>query len=1064
MGIRGVWSLENVELKKPQGDWVDITNVFVSDAQNVGYTKFYSTNNNDRNEYKLNFSTNTATRTTHTINDLYAQSSVSNPTHAWFIGGYENTPGRFMTQAVKIAYATDTSENKPTAAFTTAREKAGALAGESHSYHFGGNPAGSVTNSKLVYGTDTMSQLPGSPLASSKYNAQSGTNGGADGYIFAGMPTSSYSTTQKITFANDTITSLPSSDMVVTNEGPASIPYAGVGRIQSSTHCYYATGNPGGANFTSSVQKMNFSSQTWSVNPSKCSGEVRHAGGTTVSSTQGAVVGGQAPPNGQCTSSVEMLTFATDSWSTNPSMLVGPASYYTNNQYGNTSTTSYHDSMHTGNPGLPRLNYKSWSDMSPRASFAGYFMGGFTSGQLASTPTPGIMSLCDKLDMSTDTVTALPGSKTPERIKRLYATSTSTGSYYSGHGRPQLYKLTFATETQSTTTATFVGGHAGPTTWYDKAAAGTETVGYFAGGTTSEPIWPGDYNPSNMDSAVQKIIFSQETLANVPSADFSSKVSAQAATGNQTHGYFSGGFVTPGQRTTSIEKITYSTDTRETLDGPESLNNGNGWQAGTGTNTAGYFQGGMGPAVVSYCFKLVYATDTSSGFPAFYNNNTYGGWSPSPGGIMNRGAVSNDNSMYFGGAFNPQPGQPTPGQYRSWIDKFDFTTETRHIRTDLTLTSNRMLGGNSGAGPRRFALVPYDVPVATPTPNTSCGTQPTNNGYAVGGVGPSGATTYKVNMSNDTAAAVPSANTSKKASTSAFNTRTAGWVMGGNPGTLPGGGSAQRRKIPYATETTEISPSWYLGDNVPGFPGPMWGAGAVNNEENGYVFANSDPSPSPQYMPDTVKFNFASETNYALPYSYNRSTTAEITYYSGCSSTSNDTHGYAFGGWGSPNQPGWSTGPGANCMKFQFSSETWQWTGTMSPKKVFTSAIQANNIAYVAGGGPSQPSDTTGISSCDLTSDTWSLIPATIPERSTYGKGHGVTGGSTHSYWMGGVDPADFWTAAPGASSLAHKFVYSTNTWSTISDTVGRRSRFAGIGPRMNQLGNNVGLPVPNVI
>ena len=29
MGIRGVWSLENVEIKKPQDDWVEIPNVFV---------------------------------------------------------------------------------------------------------------------------------------------------------------------------------------------------------------------------------------------------------------------------------------------------------------------------------------------------------------------------------------------------------------------------------------------------------------------------------------------------------------------------------------------------------------------------------------------------------------------------------------------------------------------------------------------------------------------------------------------------------------------------------------------------------------------------------------------------------------------------------------------------------------------------------------------------------------------------------------------------------------------------------------------------------------------------
>ena len=38
MGIRGVWSLENVELKKPVDDWVEIPNVFIiPDAADNAY-------------------------------------------------------------------------------------------------------------------------------------------------------------------------------------------------------------------------------------------------------------------------------------------------------------------------------------------------------------------------------------------------------------------------------------------------------------------------------------------------------------------------------------------------------------------------------------------------------------------------------------------------------------------------------------------------------------------------------------------------------------------------------------------------------------------------------------------------------------------------------------------------------------------------------------------------------------------------------------------------------------------------------------------------------------------
>ena len=73
-------------------------------------------------------------------------------------------------------------------------------------------------------------------------------------------------------------------------------------------------------------------------------------------------------------------------------------------------------------------------------------------------------------------------------------------------------------------------------------------TGYFGGGVAPGP---------NLFSTMDKVSYSSDTTAAVPGASLSAARYYIAATGNSTAGYFGGG--NPGPRST-MDKITYSTD------------------------------------------------------------------------------------------------------------------------------------------------------------------------------------------------------------------------------------------------------------------------------------------------------------------------------------------------------------------------------------------------------------------------------------------------------------------------------------------------------------------------
>ncbi len=148
MGTRGVWSLDNVENKYPQDDWVSFDDIYITENQSVGYLKTYGS------EFKLNFTTSTINTSSFLTASRYGQFATSNPTHAWFVGGMPT-----VSDSKKITYATDTAADNPSSRFSAPRGYGGVISGETISYFLGGAPYSFSTVSKLTHASDTMIDL-----------------------------------------------------------------------------------------------------------------------------------------------------------------------------------------------------------------------------------------------------------------------------------------------------------------------------------------------------------------------------------------------------------------------------------------------------------------------------------------------------------------------------------------------------------------------------------------------------------------------------------------------------------------------------------------------------------------------------------------------------------------------------------------------------------------------------------------------------------------------------------------------------------------------------------------
>jgi len=268
-----------------------------------------------------------------------------------------------------------------------------------------------------------------------------------------------------------------------------------------------------------------------------------------------------------------------------------------------------------------------------------------------STPAPNTgyfgggdtTALMDKVTYSTDTTAAVPGANLSVARKELAATGNSEAGYFGGGPGPHstMDKVTYASDTTAA-----VPGAALSDARIAPGATGNSEAGYFGGGATNPPF----VRQSTMD----KITYSSDTTAAVPGAALSVVRYILAATGNSTAGYFGGGY-SVSSAVSTMEKVTYSSDTTAAVPGA-ALSGARYFLAATGNSEAGYFGGG-GPGTLATVDKVTYSTDTTAAVPGAALS------------VARRqpAATGNSTAGYFGGG--------TPGP-RSTMDKLTYSSDT----------------------------------------------------------------------------------------------------------------------------------------------------------------------------------------------------------------------------------------------------------------------------------------------------------------------------------------------------------------------------------------------------
>ena len=287
-------------------------------------------------------------------------------------------------------------------------------------------------------------------------------------------------------------------------------------------------------------------------------------------------------------------------------------------------------------------------------SDAGYFGGG----------SPGTLSTMEKVIYSTDGIAPVPGANLTISRWGLAATGNSTAGYFGGGGFPITTAMEKITYSDDTIAAVPGAGLSDPR--YLLTATGNSVAGYFGGGS------PGR-------TTIYKLTYSTDTTDALPGSPLSFGRHSLAATGNSTAGYFGGGLapsLSPSDVST-MDKLTYSDDTIAAVPGAN-LTGVRFYLAATGNSGAGYFGGGQGPSLVSTMDKVTYSTETTGALSATGSLSSVriqlaassvraNALRPTTDlKIRFSDGVAPPNTGYFGGGF----------PVASTMDKVDYSTDT----------------------------------------------------------------------------------------------------------------------------------------------------------------------------------------------------------------------------------------------------------------------------------------------------------------------------------------------------------------------------------------------------
>ena len=622
--------------------------------------------------------------------------------NAYFAGGGPS----FTSNVEKIDISSDTPAALPSSNLNHER---GQLAGTGNSdagYYGGGRLAPSSNGvsymDKLTYSTNSLSSVPGAQLSwSRKYLAATGNTNA--GYFTGNGPSSSgASINDKLTYSTDTTARVPGAALL-TRRGDH-----GSAGTQSVGYVFAGRDSQNGPPF-SSLERITYSTDTTAAVPGANLSAARRYTGSTGNATHGYTGGGFNPSASPAQQSrMDKTTYSTETSEYVPGANLSANRYYTvatggsshgyftryisldKCDYASDTTAALPSSSNLTHNNRDRMGESSTRDnglpvvdppvttpspgTSPIITPIGFDTGYFAGGLVQASPLV-VLSTVDKLTYSTDTTAAVPSSANLTQARYGAAgTGNQTHGYFGGGNISGNIGSTMDKTTYSSDTTARVPGADLSVTRYNAAATGNSTQGYFAGGYSIS------VSPAGSVSSVDKVTYSSDTTAVLPSsANLSISRYPVSATGNETNGYVGGGYDDPAHYT-RVDKITYSTDT--TAAAPSAFISGDAGGSGrygiaaTGNSTHGYFGGGgytdagFPEGSSSYMDKLTYSSDTTAAVPGA--NLT--------GGRVVQGATGNSTHGYFGG------GQDASNNI-STMDKVTYSTDTTAVVPGAELTS-----------------------------------------------------------------------------------------------------------------------------------------------------------------------------------------------------------------------------------------------------------------------------------------------------------------------------------------------------------------------------------------
>ena len=585
----------------------------------------------DNNIQKFTYSTKTASllpnayptnRRTYQ-NDMH---SLVTPSLGYVVAGKNDSPNSYMSSTDKVSFATETSSAVPGANYSWAANWMGSWGNVdmANGYALGGfrdGQPGASTINKLTYATETLSNIPATLGVPNGTFQISAMSSATKGYLDGGRK------------------------------------YPGYGAIPADVMRFtFATdtmGNAGEPSYGGSHRFFN-----------------ANATGT---STHGYSGGGQATSYPNRFSQVRKLSFTSETYS----ILPAAGSFHPG---GGHYKSGAHSPVSNAKPLISEPTSTPTSDKfySYSAAARGYYTGGPAPG----APSGNYVSNSERLDFSSDTFTVLPGmtvqnvSGSPYTLFRGASSTSSTNGYLlggSGGGGSYYYSSIWKSTYASETTAKIPSNLSG--TRYMHVAAGTTNKGYALGGNrpgiqsnVDKITYSNDSvsNIGNMPSGnrqrggaassptalyasqsyyrtnFEKVTFASDTIAPIPSVNTPNPGASPsnyygygqiAGTGSQTQGYFGGGvWATPGSANSLLWKMTYSTDT---LSSAPNLTGSKNYVRNTGDNAKGYFIGGSNPGPVATTTKFPFSTETFSTIPGTlqYPKSAGQGYGPRDQGV-----------------------------------------------------------------------------------------------------------------------------------------------------------------------------------------------------------------------------------------------------------------------------------------------------------------------------------------------------------------------------------------------------------------------------------------------